>query len=298
MSILRLNSNGTLDTTFGSTSGFTGPFILDGLYYGRVNDMILQSDGKILCGGDFTGYSGVSSNNIIRLNNDGTIDTTFNAGTGFNGPVYTLARQSTLNIMVGGDFTTYNGYGTFNNIARLSPDGGNNTLYDPLPTPTPTPTPTPSPTDTPTPTPSPSPTPAPPISINLQVRYIGANGSSTTLKDTQLSIVNSGNTYNYSGLTWGTSIDSTQTQTATVQPNNPTFSFKRDMCKLGASVQQINTRIFRLYVNGGLISTETFSPNITVTNCASYITQTYNFNYIGVLSAGDTVQCYLQDTMI
>jgi len=153
-SILRLNTDGTLDTTFGSTSGFTGIYSLDGVSNGKVYDMILQSDGKILCGGDFTGYSGVSSNNIIRLNNDGTIDTTFSAGTGFNGPVYTLARQSTGNIMVGGFFTTYNGAGTFNNIIRLSPDGGNNTLYIP-PTPTPTPTiapPTPTPTATPVPT--------------------------------------------------------------------------------------------------------------------------------------------------
>jgi len=110
-SILRLNSNGTLDTTFGSTSGFTGTK--------TVNDMILQSDGKILCGGEFTGYSGASSNNIIRLNNDGTIDTTFNVGTGFNGAVKTLARQSTENIIVGGAFTTYNGVGTFNKIIRL-----------------------------------------------------------------------------------------------------------------------------------------------------------------------------------
>jgi uncharacterized delta-60 repeat protein len=124
--ILRLNSNGTLDTTFGSTSGFTGTR--------TVYDMILQSDGKILCGGDFTGYSGVSSNNIIRLNNDGTIDTAFSAGTGFNGPVYTLARQSTGNIMVGGYFTTYNGAGTFNNIIRLTSNGNNNTVYIP-PTP-------------------------------------------------------------------------------------------------------------------------------------------------------------------
>jgi uncharacterized delta-60 repeat protein len=153
-SILRLNTNGTLDTTFGSTSGFTGVYSLDGVSNGKVYDMILQSDGKILCAGDFTGYSGVSSNNIIRLNNDGTIDTTFSAGTGFNGPVYTLARQSTGNIMVGGLFTTYNGGGTYNNIIRLSPDGGNNTLYIP-PTPTPTPTsapPTPTPTATPVPT--------------------------------------------------------------------------------------------------------------------------------------------------
>ena len=169
-SILRLNSNGTLDTTFGSISGFTGTK--------TVNDMILQSDGKILCGGEFTGYSGVSSNNIIRLNNDGTIDTTFNAGTGFNGPVYTLARQSTDNIMVGGSFSTYNGGGTYNNIIRLSPDGANNTLYI-APTPTPTPTVAP-PTPTPTATPIPTYTPGYYILVNDSVASYPGTGTTWT----------------------------------------------------------------------------------------------------------------------
>jgi len=158
--ILRLNSNGTLDTTFGSTSGFTGSLT----FGGTVNDMILQSDGKILCGGDFTGYSGVSSNNLIRLNNDGTIDTSFNVGSGFNDQVKKIALQSTGNIMCVGEFTTFNGIGTFNGIARVTSNGANNTMYVPLPTATPTPSPTaapatPTPTTSPTPTPSSTPTP-------------------------------------------------------------------------------------------------------------------------------------------
>lgn len=186
-SIIRLNTNGTIDNTFGSTSGFTGSYFLDGTYYGKVNDMILQSDGKILCAGEFTGYSGVSSNNIIRLNNDGTIDTSFNVGTGFNNIVRTIARQSTGNIMVGGDFTSYNGYGTFNRIARLSPDGGNNTLYVPLPTATPTPTPTitATPTITPTPTVTPTPTPTPlPLTGYTNGYYILVNDRSDSYPGT------------------------------------------------------------------------------------------------------------------
>ena len=196
-SILKLNSNGTLDTTFGSTSGFTGNINIDGFLYGRVNDMILQSDGKILCAGDFTGYSGVSSNNLIRLNNDGTIDTTFNTGTGFNGTVKKISLQSTGNIMCVGEFTTYNSNGPFNGIARVTSYGGNATLYIPPPTPTPTPSPTtsstpaPTPTQssTPTPTPTPTSTPVPPISATY--RYVARSnwGASNTKTASNLCVI-------------------------------------------------------------------------------------------------------------
>jgi hypothetical protein len=42
-----------------------------------VREILVQSDGKILVGGSFTSYNGVARNNIVRLNNDGTLDTTF-----------------------------------------------------------------------------------------------------------------------------------------------------------------------------------------------------------------------------
>jgi uncharacterized delta-60 repeat protein len=283
-SIIRLNTNGTLDTTFGSTSGFTGPYFLDGTYYGKVNDMILQSDGKILCAGEFTGYSGVSSNNIIRLNNDGTIDTTFSVGTGFNGPVYTLARQSTGNIMVGGDFTSYNGYGPIGRIARLSPDGGNNTLYVPLPTSTPTPSPTPLP---PTPTPS-------LVNITLQRRYIGSGGSSASTKTVETNIVTNGVTYTYSGLTWTTSINNIQSLSATSLAYNPTFSYTRRICKTGSS-QIIDFRDWKLLINGSIDSGITQVTNVTITDCGTYVTQTLSLTYIGTISSGDVVELYLQD---
>ena len=175
--ILRLNSNGTLDTTFGSTSGFTGAFS----FGGEVKSMILQSDGKILCGGDFTGYSGASSNNLIRLNNNGTIDTSFNVGSGFNGKVKDIKLQSTGNVICVGDFTTFNGFGTFNGIARVTSYGGNATVYIPLPTATPvvpTPSPTASSTPTPTPTASSTPTPTPTATvapITATYRYIATS---------------------------------------------------------------------------------------------------------------------------
>jgi len=68
----------------------------------------IQSDGKILAGGFFQSFNGSSQNRFIRLNSDGSKDTSFDIGTGFNGSVWSTAIQSDGKILVGGFFTTYN----------------------------------------------------------------------------------------------------------------------------------------------------------------------------------------------
>lgn len=71
-----------------------------GGFNGSTKALITQSDGKILVGGNFTSYSGVSLGHIARLNSDGSIDTSFVIGTGFNGEVNTLAIQNDGKILV------------------------------------------------------------------------------------------------------------------------------------------------------------------------------------------------------
>lgn len=95
----RLNTNGGLDTSFNTGVGFND----------TPHCIKIQADGKILVGGDFTTYNGTTSNRLIRLNSDGTIDTGFNISTGFNGTVKTIEVQSDGKILVGGDFTTFSG---------------------------------------------------------------------------------------------------------------------------------------------------------------------------------------------
>ena len=111
--ITRLNSNGSIDNTFNIGTGFNG----------RVETIQIQSDGKILVGGTFSSYNGTTSNKIIRLNSDGSVDNTFNIGTGFNSDVISIQIQSDTKILVGGEFTEYNGT-TSNKIIRLNSDGG------------------------------------------------------------------------------------------------------------------------------------------------------------------------------
>ena len=66
--VARLNADGTLDTTF--LNGLTGANNI-------VRSLAVQSDGRVLIGGDFTTVDGTSRNRIARLNADGSLDTTF-----------------------------------------------------------------------------------------------------------------------------------------------------------------------------------------------------------------------------
>jgi uncharacterized delta-60 repeat protein len=95
-----------------------------------VRVIISQSDGKILVGGDFTTFNGSTANYIVRLNSNGTVDTSFstNNGSGANGSVKTICIQSDGKILVGGDFTTFNGT-TVNRIVRLNTDGTPDTTF-------------------------------------------------------------------------------------------------------------------------------------------------------------------------
>jgi uncharacterized delta-60 repeat protein len=118
--IVRLTSTGLLDGSFNPGTGFNS----------IVNTTAIQTDGKILVGGVFTTFNGVTTNRIVRLNTDGSIDATFNIGTGFNTTVNSIAIQADGKILVGGMFTTFNGI-TKNRIIRLNTDGTLDPTFNP-----------------------------------------------------------------------------------------------------------------------------------------------------------------------
>ena len=118
--IARLNIDGSLDTTFNPGTGFDD----------EVWSMSIQSDGKIIVAGAFTSFNGISKNYIARLNVDGSLDTSFNPGTGFNNVVASVHIQSDGNIIVGGRFTLYNGTAR-NRIVRLNTGGSLDTTFNP-----------------------------------------------------------------------------------------------------------------------------------------------------------------------
>ena len=100
--IARLNVDGSLDNTFNPGTGVDGP----------VYAIKIQTDNKILIGGAFTEFDLRQRNSIARLNTDGSLDTTFNPGTGFDGPVYCLGLElsngTNVFIYAGGLFSSYN----------------------------------------------------------------------------------------------------------------------------------------------------------------------------------------------
>ncbi|NJO59704.1 MAG: delta-60 repeat domain-containing protein [Richelia sp. RM2_1_2] len=117
--IVRLFSGGTVDTSFTIGTGFNSD----------VYAIAIQSDGKIVVGGNFITFNGISRPRIARLNSDGSLDNTFVVGTGFNAIVYTLAIQSDGKILVGGTFINYNGTAQ-SGITRLNTDGTFDTTWN------------------------------------------------------------------------------------------------------------------------------------------------------------------------
>lgn len=104
--LTRLNSDGSKDVSF--NEGIVTENVGSG-YSAAIIAVILQNDGKILVGGEFDTYQSIAQNGLSRLNTDGTLDTSFDAGTGFGAPVETLSLTHDGKINVGGVFLSYKG---------------------------------------------------------------------------------------------------------------------------------------------------------------------------------------------
>ena len=117
--IARLNADGSLDSSFDPGTGASGD----------VMTISVQVDGKVIIGGWFTGYNGTVSGRLARLNTDGSVDAGFNPGTGADGMVGSIAVQGDGKIIIGGQFTSYNGIAS-ESLARLNADGSFDTGFD------------------------------------------------------------------------------------------------------------------------------------------------------------------------
>jgi uncharacterized delta-60 repeat protein len=127
-------------TLAGGAETLRGQSAIDGFdpnVNGTVKVVVVQPDGKILLGGDFTSLSPnggamITRNHLARLNSDGTLDTAF-APNGDSSPfssVEAMAVQADGKILVGGSFTSIGGQ-TRNGLARLDPMTGLADSFDP-----------------------------------------------------------------------------------------------------------------------------------------------------------------------
>ena len=82
-SVARLNADGSIDESFGSAQGLTDVYTYPEIpQWNATNSRAaftaaVAPDGKVLVGGSFRGYDGVARPNLVRLNTDGTLDSTF-----------------------------------------------------------------------------------------------------------------------------------------------------------------------------------------------------------------------------
>jgi uncharacterized delta-60 repeat protein/uncharacterized repeat protein (TIGR01451 family) len=125
--LARLNVDSTVDPTF--------------LYHlaganAAINQVLIQTDGRIVIGGPFTAFNGVDRYHIARLLSDGTIDSSFSPGSGADGSLFALAESfppggTNRSLLVGGNFTHINGV-PLTGLARLNDDGTVNSTFAPV----------------------------------------------------------------------------------------------------------------------------------------------------------------------
>lgn len=124
--LVKLNADGSIDDTFNNAGA--GPV-------GQVNGIEVSNTGKVFIYGLFTSYNGVTVSGMALLNEDGTLDTAFDPGTGFGGSQYTspvAMAEFTTNgqLYIGGNFTTYNDVAV-NFLIRVDEDGSLDTEFAP-----------------------------------------------------------------------------------------------------------------------------------------------------------------------
>ncbi|UOQ54076.1 T9SS type A sorting domain-containing protein [Hymenobacter cellulosivorans] len=113
--VVRLNTDGSLDNTFtfGSAASVR-----------QIGSLALQPDGKILVGGGLSLQNTPQTGGLVRLNPDGSLDSSFSVGgTLVQGEmIWAILVQPDGKIVVGGTFTDFNRQGIAS-LVRLTSTG-------------------------------------------------------------------------------------------------------------------------------------------------------------------------------
>lgn len=121
-SLCRVRSAGALDSGFSGI--FAGADRSD--YLPAVMSILLQGDGKIVIGGDFTSFNDRARGGVARLAVNGAVEIAF-APTS-NGECRAILQQPDGKLVIGGEFTVFNG-ATAPGLARLTAAGAMDTAF-------------------------------------------------------------------------------------------------------------------------------------------------------------------------
>jgi uncharacterized delta-60 repeat protein len=123
--ILRLNSDGSID------SSFTPPTVGGPDTFQDVRQILVQTDGRVLVAGFFASFSGnTTRKGIVRLFDNGTVDSSFAAVTIDDATLWSVALQPDGKVLIGGIFSSVNG-GANPGIARLNTNGSLDSTFQP-----------------------------------------------------------------------------------------------------------------------------------------------------------------------
>lgn len=129
--VARLNSNGTVDTSFdpdlNASVGAIGVLADGSLFLGGTFSQV-QTGPLLLAGGSFSQAGGNAAPNLARFNFDGTVDTTFASNT--DGPVNAITFEANGTVLVGGAFANVGGQPRAN-LALLNSNGSLNAQFNP-----------------------------------------------------------------------------------------------------------------------------------------------------------------------
>ncbi|MGV3774757.1 MAG: delta-60 repeat domain-containing protein [Verrucomicrobiales bacterium] len=129
--IARLNSDGSLDDSFQVGSGIDEKLTPNDPNPPYVFWMDRQADGKLLITGSFARYNGQIAKGIVRLNSDGSLDSSFKIGSGIDSWGRFVMVQPDQSILLTGWMTSYNGF-SCNRMVKIMPDGRADTTYRPF----------------------------------------------------------------------------------------------------------------------------------------------------------------------
>lgn len=110
--VYRLMPNGGDDPDF---------FVGEGVNESHISALEVQSDGKVIIGGFFTSFNNHPTQSLARLLPDGQVDTGFDLGAGPAGQIFQIVERQNKNILIGGQFSQYNGQPA--SLVEIRPDG-------------------------------------------------------------------------------------------------------------------------------------------------------------------------------